>query len=236
MATATEGQALIAGAQNSEGTETMIYNTTSFPTAGSCFSTTADTGGILSCGTNGLTGSGTTYGVRGTVGNAGNAGMLGDGPTGVWGIGQGSASTGVLGQGSAYGVHGNSTGWGAWGEGDDRGVYGISNNEGVVGFGNNVGVRADSPNIALRVTGKVELSRSGVATIAGTSTTPKSSVVVSSVALSAKSMVLVMIQKNIAGVWVRAAVPNVAGSSVTIYLNKAVSKSVPVAWMVIERP
>jgi hypothetical protein len=219
-AIATQGQAVIAGVDNSETSSTTFCNVTS----GSC--------------------GGTNGGIKTVTDKDGGTGVeaFGDGTTGIGVAGYASASggTGVYGFGSSYAIHGqtssDNSGWGVWGEGGDRGVYGISNNEGVVGFGNNVGVRADSPNIALRVTGKVELSRSGVTTIAGTSTTPMSSVVVSGVALSAKSMVQAMVQKNITGTWVRAAVPNVSGSSVTIYLNKAVSKSVPVAWMVIEHP
>lgn len=43
-------------------------------------------------------------------------------------------------------------------------------------------------------------------------------------------------QKNVAGVFVAAAVPNVSGNSITIYLNKAVTTTYPVGWMVIEHP
>jgi hypothetical protein len=232
VATAAQGDTVLAGHGYTQ-TQSTALCTTNLTT--SCF-TTID----------GIDASSDKTAASGVFGKA-----TGDSAIGVWGKSMGSGgvgvqatavgagSTGVYAEGVTYGVHGKSTdttgGWGLWGEGNDRGVYGVSSNEGVVGFGNNVGVRADSPNIALRVTGKVELSRSGVATIVGTSTTPKSSVVVSSVALSAKSMVIATVQTN-AGVWVKAAVPNVGGSSVTIYLNKAVAKSVPVAWMVIEQP
>ncbi|HEX9542105.1 MAG TPA: hypothetical protein VGA04_28575 [Streptosporangiaceae bacterium] len=40
-------------------------------------------------------------------------------------------------------------------------------------------------------------------------------------------------QQNVAGVWVRAAVPNVSGSSFTVYLSKAVSASTKVGWFVV---
>jgi hypothetical protein len=221
VATAAQGDPILNGVDNLETNGTTFCNVSG--------------GG---CGVNGSIG---IYSATDKSHGAGVEGYSsGSSGFGAEGISSGAGGTGVLGVGASYGVHGEiysgTGGWGVWGEGGDRGVYGISANEGVVGFGTNVGVRADSPNIALRVTGKVELSRSGVATIAGTSATPKASVVVSGVALSAKSMVIVTVQKNVTGVWVRAAVPNVAGSSVTIYLNKAVTTSVPVAWMVIERP
>ena len=90
--------------------------------------------------------------------------------------------------------------------------------------------------IALRVSGKAQFSRSGTATITGTTTTPKSSVVISNVALSSKSLVLATAQKNVAGVWVAAAVPNVSAKTVTIYLNKTVTVSYPVAWFIVEKP
>jgi hypothetical protein len=172
--------------------------------------------GFATCANNGILGAGRALGVSGGASNDGGTGVLGEG---------------------TYGVHGYSNdGWGVWGEGRDRGVYGISATEGVVGFSNNVGIRAESPNIALRVKGKAEFSRSGTVIIAGTSTTPIARVMVPGVALSAKSQVLVTVQRNVPGIWVRAAVPDVGAGSITIYLNKATSTNVPVAWMVIERP
>ncbi len=213
MASATQGQAVLAGGGYTETTSTTFCNVTS----GSC--TALGTDALVANNSTGVFAKGVLQGVSA--------------------VATGAGSSGIDSQGVTYGVNGKSTdptgGWGLWGEGNDRGVYGVSNNEGVVGFGNTVGVRAEGPNIALRVKGKIEPSRSGVATVAGSSATPKSSVVVSSVALSPKSMVIATVQTN-SGVWVKAAVPNVGGSSVTIYLNKAVTKSVPVAWMVIEQP
>ena len=96
---------------------------------------------------------------------------------------------------------------------------------------------ADSTNgIALDVKGKARFSRSGTVTVAGTAATPKSSIVVINVALTNKSLVLVTPQKNVAGTWVQAAVPNAANSRFTVFLNRTVSVSYPVAWMVIEKP
>lgn len=58
----------------------------------------------------------------------------------------------------------------------------------------------------MNASGKVQLSRSGTATINGTVATPRSSIVLTGVALSATSFVTVTVQKNVGGVWVRAAV------------------------------
>ena len=52
--------------------------------------------------------------------------------------------------------------------------------------------------------------------------------------LTASSLVLATIQTNNApGVYVQSAVPNIAGDYFTINLNQAVTKSVKVAWFVI---
>jgi hypothetical protein len=197
----------------------------------------ADTGDPIIAGGNTAADFVTTIhntGGRPTCGNSSpNTGLDVCGKTAVYGNG---VEQGVYGTGT-YGVHGLSiNGWGVWGEGAERGVYGISDGEGVVGFGNTVGVRAEGPAIALRVNGKAEFSRSGVATITGSSTTPKSSVRVSNVALTAKSFVLTTPQTNRAGVYVQAAVPNASKSFVTLYLNTAVTNSYKVAWMIVERP
>ena len=52
--------------------------------------------------------------------------------------------------------------------------------------------------------------------------------------LTAQSLVLATVQNN-AGVWVASAVPNVAGSSFKINLNKApaTGKTATVAWFVV---
>jgi hypothetical protein len=98
-------------------------------------------------------------------------------------------------------------------------------------------VLAESGNgTALKVNGKAQFSRSGVVSVAGTSTTPKRSVRVS-LPITAKSMMTATIQQYVPGVFVVAAVPNVAGGYFTIYLSEAVPTSVgPIAWMVTERP
>jgi hypothetical protein len=172
---------------------------------------------------------------------------------------------GVFGKGGTYGVEGTTTGTGVYGNTDaagQNGVYGHANNAGGsgvygqndgAGYGvagratggigalgdsaNGIGVWANSQNAtALEVSGKAQFSRSGVATVAGTPAAPKNSVRVS-LAITAKSMMTATLQKYVAGVYVVAAVPNVSGGYLTIYLNKTVTTSVgPIAWMVTERP
>ena len=182
--------------------------------------------------------------------SSGGTGLYGESTaasgTGLVGRGSGTGSAGVIGVGLAQGVYGynlETTGIGVKGEVDGvgSGVYGLANANGVGVFGdapvNGIGVIAQgNGGSALDVRGKAKFSRSGTATIVGTLALPKASIVVPGVALSTNSLILVTAQKNVAGVWVRAAVPNVAGSSITIYLNKAVTTSMPVAWMVIEHP
>ena len=51
--------------------------------------------------------------------------------------------------------------------------------------------------------------------------------------LTAASLVLATLQQDRAGVWVRSAVPNVAASSFTVHLSKAVSASTGVAWFIL---
>ena len=209
-AIATQGQPVIAGQENSETSGTTFCRLT----AGTCgFVNTA-----LYAQTDSSNGSGLT-GLNATPGGVG-----------------------VHGLGSYNGVHAEGGTFGVFAEGDDYGVYAQGPNYGVFGqadssTGVGVAAAAEAPSgTALSVQGKAQFSRSGKATVAGTAASPKSSVVVTGVALTAKSLILVTEQKNVAGTWVRAAVPNVANSRFTLYLNKNVSVGFPVAWMVIEKP
>jgi hypothetical protein len=134
---------------------------------------------------------------------------------------------------------------GVWGTSRDIGVFG---NGAVIGASgestNGTGVLASSQSgKALVVDGKAQFGRSGVATVAGTTASPKNSVrvrmpVVSSrLPITGNSMMTALLQKYVPGVFVVAAVPNVRGNYFTIYLNKAVTASVgPIAWMVTEKP
>jgi hypothetical protein len=145
------------------------------------------------------------------------------------------------GQADLYGHANNTSGSGVYGQNDGAG-YGVagraSGGIGTLGdSADGIGVWASSQNAtALKVTGKAQFSRSGVATVAGSSAAPKNSVRVS-LPITAKSMMTATLQKYVAGVYVVAAVPNVSGGYFTIYLNKSVTTSVgPIAWMVVEHP
>jgi hypothetical protein len=151
---------------------------------------------------------------------------------GVWGETNGGIAVQAKDTGvstSAYGLYAQSSGGTA--------VYGTSTDGlGVVGQTfDGTGVTAIGAfGTALDVQGVSKFSRSGLKTIAGTTLSPKSSVKVSGVALTASSLVLATIQTNNApGVFVQSAVPSVANSWFTIYLNKAVTKSVKVAWFIV---
>src|SRR5215472_11133565 len=177
-------------------------------------------------GDDGVFGNGTANGVHGATGSSSGSGVFGENRgngNGVAGHASNSAASGVYGQndGAGFGVAGRAS--------SGIGVLGDS--------ANGIGVWASSQNAAaLKVTGKAQFSRSGVATVAGTSAAPKKSVRVS-LPITAKSMMTALLQKFVAGVYVVAAVPNVTGGYLTIYLNKAVSTSVgPIAWIVTERP
>lgn len=227
-ADANDGQAVLAASLNAETGATYLcdapVNTCGGggSTADGMIVVTAQNGGA------GVRGRGTAYGLYGSS-IVGGDGVYGQGTNGLDGVG---TENGVQATGGTFGVFATGTDYGVYGSAPNHGVYGRATTNTGAGL---EGEAASSSGFGLRVSGKIELSRSGLATVAGTVATPRSSVVVTGVALSAKSMVIATVQTS-AGVWVKAAVPNVAGGSVTIYLNKAVSKSVPVAWMVIEQP
>lgn len=247
-AVAEQGQAIIAGVGNSESNETKLYNTNTH-TGESCSSGAGFSGGLLACGHFGLTGRGISYGVSGTAEPEGNAGVGGSGPIGVAGAGSeigvsGTSSeigveaqgdravvangdtTGVEASGAAYGVF--TTGrTGVYSQGTGGGVIAIATDP------NGIGVFASGPT-ALSVSGKAEFSRSGRAVVPGTRGSPKASVFVPNVALSADSLILVTPQRQVGGVWVTGAVPQPANNRFRIFLNKAVSVSYPVAWMIVE--
>ena len=51
--------------------------------------------------------------------------------------------------------------------------------------------------------------------------------------LTGSSLILATLQQNQSGVWVQSAVPDVAGNSFTVHLNKAVTASTTVAWFTV---
>ena len=247
-AIATQGQPVIAGVTNTETSETLFHNT---PAGVTCTGDAFDDAGVVGCGFQGVYGEG-PYGVYGkTQGSGAVKGVYGEtavaSGNGVFGVNNATNGTGVSGLAGfggtgVFGTHTGTTGIGVHGQtgGTGTGVFGQATANGAGVFGDSVsgpGVQARSATgPALNVLGKIQLSRSGTATIAGTAASPKSSVVVNNVALTNKSLILVTPQKNVAGTWVQAAVPNAANSRFTVFLNRNVSVSYPVAWMVIERP
>jgi len=230
-----QGGALLLGCDNNTATDVTWINSS---TAGSFALGVNDTGadgdgvhaeaadaGVVGGGNYGVVGFGGTYGVEGVTGTG----------TGVYG------NTAAEGQNGVYGHASNTSGSGVYGQNDGAG-YGVAGRAaggiGTLGdSANGIGVWASSQSAtALKVSGKAQFSRSGVATVAGTAAAPKKSVKVS-LPITAKSMLTATLQKYVAGVYVVAAVPNVAGGYFTIYLNKSVTTSAgPIAWIVTERP
>ena len=152
--------------------------------------------------------SGVTNGVHGITDTASGVGVIGENTGGGTAVG-GISSTGD-------GVGGTSS--------SGNGVHGVSSSGGTGVLAENFG-----GGNALRVAGSAVFSRSGVLTVAAGS----SKGTVTGVALTAASLVLATLQQNLSGVYVRSAVPNVAGSSFTINLSKAPSASAKVAWFVV---
>ena len=240
-AQATQGQPIIAGKSNDATAPTGITNSSS----GAAFYVFAATG-------TGLVGNGGDSSGNGMQGNGGfpnGNGVLGHGfgtGDGVVGHGGGQLGRGVVGLGGAKGIGvdgtGQGTGPGVRGGGGPSGdgVLGVGGFMGAVagvhGFSvspTGFGVLAENggDGTALKVAGPAEFSRSGTVNIAA----PAKSAVVSGVALTASSLVLATLQNKLGGVMVASAVPNVAGSSFTVNLNKApgTGKTAVVAWFVV---
>jgi len=257
-AQATQGSAVLLGQDNTGATaRTGLFDT------GGESAVLADPGTHIGVagkgGGNGPgvqgTGAGSGSGVVGTGGASGGAGVTGFGVgngTGVIGNGNGFGSgvVGNAGSGDAHGVQGFGSGTGAGlvgtggasgpgmvgsGKGNGAGVVGIGAGSGAgvegIGGAKGVGVLAESSagGTALQATGRAVFSRSGVLTVAAGS----SKVTKTGVALTSASLVLATLQQDVAGVWVRSAVPNVTAKSFTVHLSKAVSATAKVAWFVV---
>ena len=148
--------------------------------------------------------------------------------------GQSHSNAGVSGASvNGTGVYGGSiSGPGVFGATAGNGQPAVSGDDTSSGGG--YGVLAASANgKALQVNGVAAFSRSGLATIAGTSTSPLSSVTVTGVALTAASMVLATPQTHSGKVAVAAVVTHPTTSSFTLYLTANVTVSFNVAWFVI---
>jgi hypothetical protein len=204
---------------------------------------------VSGCSGTGVFGQGATLGIDGRGGDVagegtgvsgvgGRFGVSGRGGIGLFAVGTGGGGgslptgAGVFATGVTNGVQGqsaNATASGVYGEntGGGFGVAGRSHQ--------GTGVLAESGNgTALAVNGKAVFSRSGKVTI----TFPRDSAVVSAAALSPTSLVLAVGQTNVRGVFVRAAVPNVATGSIKIHLNRSPGtptnpRSMVVGWFVL---
>jgi hypothetical protein len=195
----------------------------------------------------GATGVGIGIRGEGTQAVVGDASVAGPGSIGVYGLSDGNESGyGVYGQhgdssgtwtGGGQAVRGESyseNGTGVFGQGPQYGVYGQTEN-GAAGFflasgSTGTALRGSAPDgTALDVNGVAKFSRSGQASV-GSGT---SQVTVSSVPLSASSLVLAVLKTNLTNTHVRAVVPNVAGSSFVIYLNRPAPGAGSIAWFVV---
>ena len=257
---ANTGDAIKAGQDNTEDAATRIANTNSFTGCSfdfrEAFVACGSTGvvgegqtngvygngtdvGVLGGGLTGVRGDGSNYGLYGTTSSVSTPAIYGTNSAGgdaVQGVTAGPQASAVYGHNTsgggsvAKGVFGASTGGGTGVRGESASGHGV---EGVSTTG--TGVFASGP-MGLQVNGKTQFSRSGVATVAGSSTTPKNSVQVH-LPITAKSIMTATLQKYVPGVFVVAAQPNVTGGYFTIYLNKSVTTSLgPIAWLVIEKP
>jgi hypothetical protein len=148
--------------------------------------------------------------------------------TGVYGFSPASTVEDVVGAG----VWGDSPDFGVIGGGGLGGVFGIGGNAGVVGIGGpgGSGVWAlgdTTTDVALRVSGKVQFSRSGrVTLLAGRST-----IKITLAGTTTSSRVFAVLHSNRSGRYVRAVVPTTG--SFTIYLNTTVTANTFIAWFVI---
>ena len=222
------------------------------------YGTAADGTGVYGISTTGTGVDGEStdgYGVYGS----GDTGVFGIGPT--YGV-SGSGSTGVIGNGTAIGVQGRADGAGSiigvsalltnptntsaalqaqtagTGSAVEASIDNTSNASPALsattnGTGAAISASTTGTGPALAVDGVATFSRSGIATVAGTSSRSADKIKVTGVALTSSSLVLATPQDYVAGVAVAAVVPKVSSSSFDIYLTEAVEVSLDVAWFVI---
>jgi hypothetical protein len=222
---------------------TGVHGQGNFAAGVSGFSNTSFgvTGGSTSAA--GVHGESPVRGVHGVGSDPGGTGVFGVavggiGGHGVWGIADGG--WGVMGQDESTGVgvigasmttdpgHVGTGGIGVHGQdlADGVGVMGTSTTAG------GTGVKAQNSavgGVALDVAGVAKFSRSGTLVVPMGS----SSATQTAIPLSSGSLILVTAQTNVAGTDVQAAVPNVAGSSFTIFLAKAAKANTTFAWLVV---
>jgi hypothetical protein len=166
---------------------------------------------------------------------------------GVQGSSADSSGAGLLGEntGTGTGVHGTSNGGdGIYAEDTSNattanGLRATSGAGTAVNAATNTGIAVaaeagSAGGTALWVSGPAAYSNCGIATVGGSVATPKQSVLVKGVKLSANSLVVATLQASISGVFVASAVPHVTAGTITISLNQAVSQHVKVGWIAID--
>jgi len=150
---------------------------------------------------------------------------------GVQGTSPSAAASGVYGEntGGGFGIAGRSNQGGGIGVlGEATGSFGIALKgvaEGSVG-----GVALHTERGIIQI-----YDRSGLASINGTAAAPKSASAPIPITggLSGVSFVIATIRGNVSGVWVQGVTIDTTHSKITIHLNKAVSSTVKVGWLVL---
>jgi hypothetical protein len=207
----------------------------------------------------GVLGQGGAEGVHGQSGSGDGVVGVGNGPlsSGVRGTTTGSLGCGVWGENKPANTHGCLGGGGeaVYGEADGASTHAVraiqrspdgiavsgwnkyGSTQGILGGKAGVEAHGLSGSMALDVRGAARFDRSGVVTIpAGASSATVAKLGGGApLVLRPGSLVLATPQTNRAGLYVQAAVPNVAKGTVTIYLSKKVSAATKVAWFVIEQ-
>jgi hypothetical protein len=249
-----------AGVQGSSINGTGLYGDSSY--GNGVYGGSADGNGVFGNIYGDTSGTSGVYGNDGTTGADGGYGVQGQSTNGFGVYGVSINGFGVLGSitgdtndyvavegfdqsvGGGVGVYGQSTnGFGVYGKSSTDGKSGVFGEDESSGGGcgvqgvstNGIGVLASNTSgTALQVEGVDRLSRSGMATVAGTASKSKTSITVPEVALSASSMILTTPQGHVPGVAVAGVVPAVSAGSFTIYLTKAVNVSLPIAWFIVD--
>lgn len=179
------------------------------------------------------------FGVAGRA-NGTRAAVLGDNT----GAGDGIEAVAVASGKSAifaHHIHANN-GWGVFGLSENgTGIYGQGTANGVEG--KSVGA-AGAGVLAQNTGGGPALVAVGPSTLAGKINAPARSgkvvvpagsatVTKTGVPLTAQSLVMATVQQNVPGIYLRAAVPNPAASSFTIYLSGNAPTATTIAWFVV---
>jgi hypothetical protein len=180
-----------------------------------------------------------------SVGNATGSSQAGG--IAMQGASADSIGAGLLGEntGTGTGVHGTSNGGnGVYAEDKSsaataNGLLATSSAGTAVNASTNTGIAVSAEagsagGTALWVSGPAAYSNCGVATVGGSVATPRQSVLVKGVKLSANSLVVATLQASIAGVFVASAVPHPTAGTITITLNQAVSQHVKIGWIAID--